>query len=181
VLGLAGGAAVALAGAVALSATRPGLLAGPLLLVTVPLGAVFLARQARRLAARRAEAMAAALDWDRVQARDAGDRARRGESISRIEEALAAAARDLDAAERRLRTLEQRSADDAREAEALAARASLSGDRLAESLAAALELDRYAFLRRAAAVARSAADVRPLRTRPSPVDPTVRGPLEAAG
>lgn len=178
---VAGGAAVALSTAVALSAVRPGLLAGPLLLVTAPLGAVFLARQARSLAAARATAEAAALAWDREQARNAAERSRRGESLSRLESTLAAAQRELELAEQRLRQLEQRSADETRVHAALAARRTLSGERLAESLAAALELDRYAYVRRAAALAKGAADVRPLRTRPASIDPTVRGPLEAAG
>jgi hypothetical protein len=181
VLGLAGGVAIALATVVALSAVRPGLLAGPVLLLMVALGAVFLARQARRLAVARAAATSAALEWDREQARGAVERARRGESISRLEAALATAARELEAAERRLRALEQQSMEETREAEVRVARTALSGERLAESLAAALELDRYAFVRRAAALAQGAADVRPLRSRPSPVDPAVRGPLEAAG
>jgi hypothetical protein len=177
---LAGGAAVALSTAVALAAVRPAA-ASPLLLVVVPLGAVFLARQADRLAAARAEAGAAALEWDRAQARQASERARRGEGIGRAEELLAEAVREHALAEARLRTLEQRGAEDARVAAALAARAERRSERLAESLAAALELDRYAFLRRASAQARAAADVRPFRSRPSPVEPTVGGPLEAAG
>jgi hypothetical protein len=182
VLALAGGAAVALSSAVALAAVRPGQLVTPLLLVVVPLGAVFLVRQSRALAAGRAEALAAALEWDRSQARNAGERARRGEGIARAEAMLAAAVRELALAEERLRALEERTAEDARTAAALAVRAERRTERLAESLAAALELDRYAFLRRAAAIGLSpATGVRPFRSRPSPLDPGVGGPLEAAG
>ncbi len=181
IVAVAAGAAFALSAAVALSATHPALLTAPVLLLTAPLGAVFLARQAGRLAAVRAQALVAALEWDRGQAGRAAERARRGESITRAEAALAGAAQALEAAEARLQALEQRSADEAREAALLAARAAVLGERLAESLAAALELDRYAFLRRAAVVARAGADVRPLRTRRPTPDPTVRGPLEAAG
>lgn len=180
VLFVAGGAALALSSAVALAAVRPGPLATPLLLVVVPLGAVFLVRQADALAAVRAEALAAALEWDRAQARNAGERARRGEGISRAEAVLAAAVREHAAAEQRLRALEERTSEDARVAAALAARAERRTERLAESLAAALELDRYAFLRRASA-AHGAVDVRPFRSRPSSLEPSVGGPLEAAG
>jgi hypothetical protein len=94
---------------------------------------------------------------------------------------LAAAQKEHAAAEQRLRALEQRAAEDARVAAALAARAERRSERLAESLAAALELDRYAFLRRASAQEHDAADVRPFRSRPSPLEPKVGGPLEAAG
>jgi hypothetical protein len=181
VLALAGGAAVALSSAVALAAARPGLVATPLLLLVVPLGAVFLVRQADRMDACRTEALAAALEWDRIQARDAGERARRGEGISRAEAMLAAAVREHAVAEQRLRVLEQRTAEDERMAAALAVRAERRTERLAESLAAALELDRYAFLRRASLAAQGAADVRPFRSRPATLEPKVGGPLEAAG
>lgn len=176
-LAVAACAAVALAVAVALAAVRPGVLAGPVLLVTVPLGSVFLAREARRLAATRAEALTSALAWDREQARLAGERARRGEGISRLEAALAAALREHAEAERRLQDLERQLAEETREAAALTSSRALTGERLAESLASALELDRYAYLRRAAAL-RSAADVRPFRSRQATME---RGPLEAAG
>lgn len=181
VLALAGGGALALTSAVALAAARPGQLATPLLLVVVPLGAVFLVRQSEALAASRVEALAAALEWDRTQARNAGERARRGEGISRSETMLAAVVREHALAEARLRALEQRTAEDARVAAALAVRAERGTERLAESLAAALELDRYAFLRRASARAQSTGDVRPFRSRPSSREPNVGGQLEAAG
>lgn len=179
VLGAAGGAAVALSAAVTLAAIRPGLMAGPLLLVCVPLATVLLLRQAARLEALRAQAAAAALEWDRVRAREAGERARRGEGVAAAEAALATAVQEQAAAERRLRALEKRSIDEAREAELVAAESARGLERLAEALAAALELDRYAFVRRAAILARDGAPVRQLRARPAPVEPG--GRFEAAG
>ena len=91
---------------------------------------------------------------------------------------LAAALRAHALAEERLRGLEGHAAEEAREAERLATESVRRVQRLAEVLAAALELDRYAYLRRAAALARDGAAVRPIRSRPASVDP---GRLEAAG
>jgi hypothetical protein len=180
-LTLSGAAAVLLSTAVALAAIRPGLMAGPLLLVCVPLAAVLLLRQASRLQAQRAHAFAAALEWDRARAREAGERARRAEGIAGAERVLAAALDDHDSAEQRLRTLERRSAEEAREAELLSAEGARRLERLAEALAAALELDRYAFVRRSTALAREQHAVRSLRSRPAAVDSGVGDGLEAAG
>lgn len=180
VLTLAGGAAVALSAAVALAAINPGLMAGPLLLVCVPLAAVLLLRQASRLEGERRLAAAAALEWDRARAREAGERNRRAEAVAGAEAALAAAVRDHGEAEERLRALEKRSVEEARLTELIAADSARRVERLAEALAASLELDRYAFLRRAAVVAREEGAIRPIRSRPSAVDRSVDG-LEAAG
>lgn len=177
----AGGSAVVLSAAVALAAIRPGLMAGPLLLVCVPLAAVLLLRHASFLETQRGGAAAAALEWDRARAREAGERARRGEGVASAEAMLAAALRDHALAEQRLRAVEKRSAEEARETELAAAEKMARVERLAEALAAALELDRYAFVRRSAAVVRDEAAIHPIRSRPSAVEPGVGGPLEAAG
>jgi hypothetical protein len=181
VLTLAGGSAVLLSSAVALAAIQPGLMAGPLLLVCVPLASVLLLRQASRLEAQRAELAGAALEWDRARAREAGERARRAEGIASAEAQLAAALRDHALVEQRLRALERRSAEEAREAELVTAESARAIERLAESLAAALELDRYAFVRRAAVVARDEGAVRQIRSRPAALEPGVGERLEAAG
>lgn len=178
VLAAAGGSAAVLSGAAALAAVRPGPASGPVLLVCVPLAVVLLLRQAGRLQAQRAGASAAALYWDRARAREAGERARRTEGLASAEAVLASTLRAHASAEERLRGLERQAAEEAREAERLATESVRRVQRLAEVLAAALELDRYAYLRRAAALARDGAAVRPIRSRPASVDP---GRLEAAG
>ena len=180
-LTVSGVVAVLLSTAVALAAIRPGLMAGPLLLVCVPLAAVLLLRHASRLEAKRAQAAAAALEWDRARAREAGERARRAEGIAGAEAVLAAAVHDHAVVEQRLRALERRGAEEAREAELLAAERARRLERLAEALAAALELDRYAFVRRSTALAREGHAVRALRSRPAPVESGVGDRLEVAG
>lgn len=180
VLAAAGTSAALLSAAVAAAAARPGPMAGPLLLVCVSLAAVLLLRQAACLEARHARLAAAALEWDRARVREADERARRVEGVERAEAALAAALREHALLERRLRALERGSAEDARRAELASAESARGIERLAEALAAALELDRYAFVRRTAAQARAGA-IRPIRTRPAAVERGVGDQLEAAG
>jgi hypothetical protein len=142
---------------------------------------VLLLRQASRLEAQRAQLVAAALEWDRSRAREAGERARRAEAVASAEALLAAALRDHALAEQRLRALERWAAEEAREVELAASESARRVEQVAEALAAALELDRYAFIRRAAVRARDEAAIRPIRSRPPPVEPGVGGRLEAAG
>ncbi len=180
VLGVAGASAILLSGAVALAAIRPGLMAGPLLLVCVPLAAVLLLRKAGQLEAEHGQASAAALEWDRSRARDAGERARRGEGVASAEAVLAAALRDHAVSEHRLRALENGKAELTRQEALVAGERARRMERMAESLAAGLELDRYAFIRRTAALALEEAPVRPIRSRPAAIDSGVGGRLEAA-
>jgi len=180
-LGAAVGSALLLAAAVALMAIRPGLLAGPFLLVCVPLASVLLARRADRLESSRTKAALAALDWDRERIREAGERARRLEVLSAAEDDLSSALGDHGRAEGALRAIERRGAEEAREAVLAESEWARNLERLAETLAASLELDRYAFVRRASAQDHAATEIRPLRSRPAPLDPAVSGRLEAAG
>jgi hypothetical protein len=93
VLVVTGASAALLSAVVAAAAIRPAPMAGPLLLVCVPLAAVLLLRKARDLQGRRARAAAAALEWDRTRVREADGRARRLEALAGAEAALAAALR----------------------------------------------------------------------------------------
>ncbi|MGC3996801.1 MAG: hypothetical protein QM767_04415 [Anaeromyxobacter sp.] len=160
----AGGGAAALAVAAASLSAAPA--AELVWVAALPIAAVLLLRRAAWLWARREEALGAALAWDREQARDAAERARRGEALARAQATVAALEAEEREAERRLRTLEREAEQSTRlEAGQAAARARWL-ERLAESLAAALELDRYAFLRRRASdgeLLRSARSSRPAR------------------
>jgi len=181
VLASAGALSVLLSGAVVLGSVYPGALAGPLFLLCVPLAAVLLFRRAAVLCAVRERALSAALEWDRVRAREAAERARRAEAIAQAEVMLTSALRDRAEAERHLQAIERRSADDLRQADLAASDRGRLLDRLAEGLAAALELDRYSYLRRATSLTSAEGSVHPLRSRPAAVDPGVGSRLEAAG
>jgi hypothetical protein len=163
-VGAAGGGALALATLVVLSAVLPGPVGEPLLLVVVPLAAVLVARRASALQAGRAAVAAAALEWDRARARDATERARRGECLTAAETGRAEAEAALAEACRQLRAVEQGAAESAQAEAQEAAMARRRLERLGESLASALEIDRYVFLRRAAlASAQQGIVRRPLR------------------
>jgi hypothetical protein len=170
----AGGAAVlpVLLGA-ALSALPPGPGATPrwafvLLLVALPLGAALLLRLARADAERRAAEAAQALAWDRERARALADRSRRLEEL----DWAAAEAADLEAeregARRRLLDVNARAVEEAHLAAEAAERERADLSRLAQSLVAALELDRHEFIRQASA--RGAADLVAPRRRKAPPD-----------
>ncbi len=182
---LAGGAAAAavfsvLVGA-ALAALRPGPSGSPswayvLLLLALPVGSALLLRFARADADARAAEAPAALAWDRERARALADRARRLLELEWAAGEEHELERRREAARRRLREIDARAVEAARlEAEAAEReRAELS--RLAQGLVAALDLDRYAFIRQASA--RGAAElIAPRRRKPAP-DP--RPVLEAA-
>jgi hypothetical protein len=157
---LAAGAAAAVAFSVlvgaALATLRPGPGGAPgwafvLLLVALPVGSALLVRFARADAERRAAEAPATLAWDRERARALADRARR---LAEIEWAAAEEQeieRKREAARRRLREIDARAVEAARlEADAAEGeRADLS--RLAQSLVAALDLDRFEFIRQASA------------------------------
>jgi hypothetical protein len=157
----------------ALAALPPGPGATPrwafvLLLLALPLGAALLARIARADAERRAADGAAVLAWDRERARALADRARRLEEL----DWAAAEARELEAereaAHRRLLVLNARAVEEGRLAAEAAEHERTDLSRLAQSLVAALELDRHEFIRQASA--RGAADLFAPRRRKAPPD-----------
>jgi hypothetical protein len=177
--GAALGAAL-LAAAVVAAAPAPGGWRGGVLLLVVPFTAVLLLRAAGRLAEARAEAERAALDWDRERTGEVVERSRRAEVLARAEGELRELEAERAEARRRLRVLEGR-AIEAHRAAAEAARAeSRRLDRLAEALAAALELDRYAYLRLASA-RRGVAHSAPARERPARLERPVPERLGVAG
>ena len=120
------------------------------LLAAVPFGAALLLDLAARLAQTRRCALDGALAWDCERAREYAERARRVEVVERAQAELASSGDDSKAARRRLRALERRAVDAARADERRAAAEARRLERLAESLAGALELDRYAYVRLAA-------------------------------
>jgi hypothetical protein len=154
-----------LAAGVAAAAGTEASWAHVVLLAAVPFGGALLLDAASRLWTARGCALDAALAWDRARACEFAEHARRDEVVERAQAELARSADDLDAARRRLRSLERRAVDVARAAERHAAAEARRLERLAESLAGALELDRYAFLRLAANRTHEAL-VRPVRASP---------------
>jgi hypothetical protein len=138
---------------VALAALRPGHPALLAIAVALPFATGVVLRLAFAMRRAHDAAQAAALAWDRMLAQKVSERARRDEIVDRAQQALRRAEHVLAASRERLRALE-REAIDADRAAAEQARAEASRlDRLGESIAAALELDRYAFLRLAAEAA----------------------------
>jgi hypothetical protein len=156
-LGAAGSAAVSvlIAGAMAALAPAggapPARMAYALLLVAVPLGAALVLRAARREADARAAGLDAALAWDRSRAAALSDRARRLEELSWSEGAQRELEGQRELTRANLRRISARAVAAARieveaerqEREALA--------RVSHGLVAALELDRYEFVRQATA------------------------------
>jgi len=153
-LGAAAAAAVVAAAVAALPA--PGAAGVPgwtraLLLLSVPLAAALALRAARREADAREWEDAAALAWDRERARTLAERARRLEELGLADAAEGALAREREALLRRLRELGARAGAAARVAARTAQAERTALARLARSLVAALELDRYEFVRQASA------------------------------
>jgi hypothetical protein len=175
-LGVAALGAVSLASLVAvavaalpppLDGSQPPAEAFVLLLLAVPLAAALVVRAARRADELRDQDLAAALAWDRERARALAERQRRLEELDWAEEGERALERHREAARRRLKEVNARAVTAGRlaaEAER-SERADLS--RLAHTLVGALELDRYEFVRQAAA--RGAQElVAPRRRKPAP-------------
>ena len=143
-----------LAGAALAALRAPGGAPGwafVLLLLVLPVGSTLLLRFVRAAAERRAVEAAAALGWDRERARALADRARRFEEIEWAHTEERELARQREAARQRLRDIDARAVEaawleaDAAERE----RADLA--HLAQSLVAALDLDRFEFIRQASA------------------------------
>jgi hypothetical protein len=164
---------------------RPALVAPPgaalaLLLLAVPVGAALVARAAARLGTARDEELARALAWDRERALSLAERARRLEELRWAEDEQLELERQRDAARRRLRELSARAAALAHLLATAAEQERAGLARLAQGVVAALELDRYAWVRCAAA--RGGPELparrRPAEPRPAPLDatPAPRGP-----
>jgi hypothetical protein len=122
-----------------------------LLLVAVPLAAALVVRGARRADELRDQDLAAALAWDRERARALAERGRRLEELAWAEEEERALEHERDAARRRLKELNARAIAAARLATEADGRERAALARLAHTLVGALELDRYEFVRQAAA------------------------------
>ncbi|WP_242342542.1 hypothetical protein [Anaeromyxobacter terrae] len=163
--GLVGTAALLaalLAGGVAAAATAPNRLAHVALLAIVPFAGALLVRVATRLQASRDAALDAALAWDRALARDVSERARRIEIVDQARAEVERVEADRAEARRRIRALEQSAVNAERAASERSRLEARRLERLAESLAGALELDRYVFLRLASEATHDAL-VRPVR------------------
>lgn len=171
-VGAAGAGALASLVAAALAALPPGAAPGAppasfaLLLVAVPVATALLLRWSRLREAQRSLETAAALAWDRERARALSDRARRLEEVAWAEEEARALERQREAARRRLRELNARAVEASRIAEEAEHRERAALSRAARSLVAALELDRWEFVRQASA--RGALDLLSPRRRKAP-------------
>jgi hypothetical protein len=134
-----------------------------LLALALPITTSCLLRLGRRLQARRAEALAAALAWDRAHHRAVSGWSRRAFALAHEERELARFEEDRASALRRLRVLRQRTQLVERRAAEAAEREAQELDRLWHAVSSALELDRYEFLRQAGA--RGAVLARPQAAR----------------
>jgi hypothetical protein len=137
-----------------------------LLLLAVPVGAALLIATVRRWDEARAAEQAAALAWDRERARALGERARRLEELEWADEERQGLERQREAARRRLRELNARAIVVGRVAAEQAERERAALARVAQGLVAALELDRYQFVRQA--TARGALELVTARRRKPP-------------
>ncbi len=154
--------AALLTGGVTAAATNPSRLAHVALLAIVPFAGALLLRAAARLQVARDAALQAALAWDRALAQEVSARARRLEIVEQARAEVDRLEAERAESRRRLRALEQRAVTAERAASERTRREARRLERLAESLAGALELDRYAFLRLATEAAHDAL-VRPVR------------------
>jgi hypothetical protein len=156
--GAAAGLLAAAAVAVAAGAPAPRAGSAPLrealLLLALPAGAALALRAARRERRRRAADLAAVLAWDRARTAALAVRAARLEQLAWAEEALQLAARRRTGAQRLLEELRRRAQAAARLLARAAARERRRRHRVSLSLLGALERDRYAYLRQAAAQGR---------------------------
>ena len=163
-LGVGGLVAALAAGGVTAAAAAPQRWAHVILLVTVPFAAALLWRWGSHLARVRLGALDAALAWDRERAREAADRGRLAGLVATAEAELAGIEAERLVARRRLRALHRRAIDAERRAGVATRAEARRLDRLCEGLAAALELDRYLFVRLAAERAHAPVE-RPVRDR----------------
>jgi hypothetical protein len=162
-LGLGGLAAALAAGGVAAAATAPERWGQTILLVTVPFAGALLWRWSSHLSRIRHAALDAALAWDRDRTREAADRGRYVGLIVAAQAELASIDEERVVARRRLRRLHRRAVDAERQASAAARADARRMDRLCEGLAAALELDRYLYVRLSSERTHAPAVERPVR------------------
>jgi hypothetical protein len=163
-LGMGGLVAALAAGGVTAAAAAPQRWAHVILLVTVPFAAALLWRWGSHLARVRAGALDAALAWDRERAHEAAGRGRHAGLVAAAEAELARVEAERVLARRRLRALHRRAIDAERRMGVAARAEARRTDRLCEGLAAALELDRYLFVRLASERSRLPIE-RPVRER----------------
>lgn len=178
-LGIAGSMASMRAGpnhSVDLACARVALI---LAVLAIPFTIAWTLRLAYALDAVRDQALAGARAWEAQHYRALADLARRTAAlreeerrVAQLESERAVAVQRLRALQHRARTAERLAADAAEEDEADLAR-------IAQSIAAALERDRYEYLRRAAAHGVPAG--RGEDPRPTPVRPTSAGVGESLG
>jgi hypothetical protein len=180
-LAAAAGAAALVAAALAAAGAAVGTDPAPLalLLAAVPFATALLLRAGRDLAARRAAALAEALAWDRERVAETAEHARRAEAIASAADALQRTTAARASAARRVRALQARALAAMRADDEAAAAAEAHLERIADVLAAALELDRYAFVRRRANG--SAERPLPRRERPPLAGGAVAVPPMAVG
>ncbi len=170
--GLASGALAAMVAASVAALPHPDAPSSPsgvavaLLLLAVPVGAALVVRAAARLEAARDEELSRALAWDRERALSLAERARRLEELRWAEDEEADLERQREAARKRLRELSARAKALARLATDAAEKERAGLARLAQGIVAALELDRYAYVR--CASARGAPPVPARRRTPEP-------------
>ncbi|BDG09960.1 hypothetical protein AMPC_30730 [Anaeromyxobacter paludicola] len=120
-----------------------------LLALIVPLAVACLIQVAERLTAQREALLVAARAWDVERFRTLTERVRREELLERAERERVHLELERQAAQARLRTLHRRSVEARRGAAELAESRHVDLRNLAASLAAALETDRYEFVRQA--------------------------------
>lgn len=118
-----------------------------LLALALPITTSCLLQLGRKLQARRAEALAAALAWDQRHSRALSSWSRRASALAVEERELAHLEEDRASALRRLRALRQRAQVAERQAAEAAEAEAQEIDRLCHAVTSALELDRYEFLR----------------------------------
>jgi hypothetical protein len=155
---------------VALAATAPDPVAGVVLAVALPFAGAALWRGSDALALRRSATAGAALVWDRERAREELERGRHLEAHARAAAELREAEVLRAGAETRVSALHREASAEQSIAEHSARTSAARLERLCEGLAAALEQDRYLYLRTAGERALIPSE-RPARTRM--VDPSV--------
>ena len=120
-----------------------------LIALAIPAATAWMLRTARELDAARAEALAKARAWDHEHYRSYAELSRRAAALGEEERQLAGLEADRAAAVRRLHGLQQRGALAQRLADDAADQDEQELARVGQSIAAALELDRYEYVRQA--------------------------------
>ncbi len=121
-----------------------------LALLAIPFTTAWLLRLARALDAARAQALTAARAWDSLHYRALADLARRSAALSEEEHSCARLEAERAASIRRLRAFQRRGAMAERLAADAADEEESDLSRIAQAITAALEIDRYEYVRQAA-------------------------------